>query len=110
MRSVVGKSDREREREFARGVDLAEDDVGDRVAGLRAEEPGLNDRRNVAHPGHRHGIAADIDHDKIACGAGERAYHVVLSVGKSETGAVCVLAVLAGTLVEAAHENDIVGA
>ena len=36
---------RERDRQLAAGVDLAEQHVGDRVAGLDAREPGLEDRR-----------------------------------------------------------------
>ena len=41
---------RERDRQLAARVDLPEDDVGDRVAGLDAREPGLEDRRRASPP------------------------------------------------------------
>ena len=59
---------RERDRQLAAGVDLAEHHVGDRVAGLDAGEPRLEDRRRVVdHAAERQRAAVEQhDHERLA--------------------------------------------
>ncbi len=108
MCRTVREPDGECEGKLARWIDLAEEYVGYRVSGFRAEEPCLNDCGNILYPRHGHGVAAYVDHHEIGVGCREGAYNVVLSIGQFKSGTVAVLAVLSGTLVETTHENHIV--
>ena len=107
--AVIGKCHRECEGQLARGVGLAEKNIGYGVAGFRAEEPGLDNGRYFLYPRHCHGVSAHIYHDCAWIGGGEGLYHGVLSVRQAEGGTVGVLAVLSGALVQTAHKHHVVG-
>ena len=82
----------ERDRQPALRLDVAEQDVGQRVAHLLAREPGHEHRRDRLDPRHRHGRAG-VDHDH---GAGahldDASDQLVLATGESELGTIPTLA------------------
>ena len=106
----VVESDGEGHGQFARRVDASEDYVGQRVARFRSEEPCLKDSGDFIGPWHSHGVAADIDDNRARIGGHEGFDDGVLIVGECEAFAVGVFAVLSGSFVEAADEDDDVGA
>ena len=58
----VGLRLRERLRELAGGVDVSEEDRGDRVPVLDSRVPGLDDPRHLVDPRHQH-RPASVEHD-----------------------------------------------
>ena len=97
------------ERQFARGVSIAHEHAGERVARLAADEPSLHDGGNLVAPGHRHGITRDIDKHDILVGACQCLDQSILTVGQVHRLAVVALGILVVALVQAAEDDDVVG-
>ena len=60
-------------------------------------------------PGHCHGVARYVDVYHILVYGCQSLYQLVLSIRQFQTLAVIAFGVLAVTLVESAHEDDVVG-
>lgn len=103
---VVLQALREAERQLARGVVVAKDDVGDGVAGLVAAVPGLEDGRSSVEPGHLLGGAGLHDDDGVGVGGGDLGDELVQHAGELHAGAVGALRLPVG--VEAGADDDLV--
>ena len=83
---------RERDRQPAGRVGVAEEDVRHGVAALLARIPGVDDRADaVEPPRHRDGAAADQDDDDRLAGRGDGLDQLLLAAGQREERAVAEL-------------------
>ena len=98
-----------REGQLARGVHVATEHAGQRLAGLGADEPPLHHGRHAAEPRHGHGVARDADEDDARIDIGQGLDELVLAVGQRILLAVVALAVLVVALVQPAEDDDHVG-
>lgn len=70
------------DREFARGVVVAKERVGDSRAALIATKEGLNHGRSLSEPGQLHRHAALIDNYGVRLDSEHRPYEVIGSAGQ----------------------------
>ncbi len=105
----VRKACRPGEGELAAGVDVAHKNGRQCAARLAAQEPSLHDGGHLLRPGHRHGVARDVDVDGILVRLRQSGNELVLVVGQLHLLAVVPLAVLIVGLVEPAEDDDVVG-
>jgi hypothetical protein len=85
----------EGDRESARGVHLAREDLGDRLCTGLPGIPGLHDRVRLVTPRHRGGVAGLQDDDRVWVRGSDGVDHRVLAPGQGEVGQVEALALRA---------------
>ena len=102
----VFDSYRESERQFSARIDLAEDYIGDGIAGLGTAEPALGDRPYLSYPWHGNRISADETYCEIGVCCGKCFDDCILVVWEAVCDSVGTFAVLMVVLVETAEEED----
>ncbi len=75
---------REGERQVARGVHLAEQDVSNRLTTALPRIPGGEHRRHLLQPRHQHRAAALQHHRRLRVGRGHRVDQTILMIGQGE--------------------------
>ncbi|GJC85253.1 hypothetical protein ColLi_08091 [Colletotrichum liriopes] len=96
----------EAEGELGRGVDVAEEHVGDGVACLVAAVPCLDEGFDVLNPWHAHGGSRLVDDDGIGVRLGDGRDELVEVARQVHVGAVVALCLPVG--IEAGADDDLV--